>query len=160
MKAMFLDLDGVMNTDSAERDEYGHLFNDKCVANLAKIIEATGAEIVISSTWRSQGLARMVNMWMDRNLPGKVIDVTPDCAQLTHYKTLEYYDQVERGHEINEWILTHADELENYVILDDGNDMLDSQEFNFVRTDPKRGITDDVVEIAIFILNEYDHSTT
>ena len=57
-KVIFLDIDGVLNTSrwhnqvesSKLQDEYGYLFDPVAVANLAKIIEETGADIVISSS--------------------------------------------------------------------------------------------------------------
>jgi hypothetical protein len=45
----------------------------------------------------------------------------------------EYYDQIDRGHEIELWLKMHP-EVSNYVIIDDDNDMLDNQRANFVRT--------------------------
>jgi len=44
----------------------------------------------------------------------------------------EYYNQIDRGHEIELWLKMHP-EVSNYVIIDD-NDMLDNQGVNFVRT--------------------------
>ena len=55
-KIIFLDIDGVLNPkwwdSDKQSDNYGRLFDAKAVANLAKIIEETGAEIVISSMWK------------------------------------------------------------------------------------------------------------
>ena len=38
---------------------------------LKKIIDETGAKLVISSTWRMAGMIEMVNMWKHRNLASK-----------------------------------------------------------------------------------------
>ena len=50
MKVIFLDIDGVLNPkwwDSKKHvDIYGVAFDPKAVANLAKIIEKTGAKIM------------------------------------------------------------------------------------------------------------------
>ena len=59
-KIIFLDIDGVLsprwwNSDK-QSDNYGCLFDAKAVANLAKIVEETDAEIVISSSWKNVGL--------------------------------------------------------------------------------------------------------
>ena len=58
---IFLDFDGVLNTEyyqgvlqfqgKQQRDEYGALF-------------APGAEIIISSLWKSLGLAKIQELWM------------------------------------------------------------------------------------------------
>ena len=73
-KVIFLDIDGVLNTKywhaQKEKDQYGYTFDATAVANLAKIIEKTGADIVISSSWKCMGLAELRNMWVDRQLPG------------------------------------------------------------------------------------------
>ena len=85
-KILFLDIDGVLNTALWHRqaggeklkDKYGNLFDPNAVANLAKIIDKTGANIVISSSWKCMGLAKLQEMWKERKLSGKVVDVTPD----------------------------------------------------------------------------------
>lgn len=162
MKIIFLDIDGVLNVISQGRDEFGSIFHKHLENNLRKVIEATGAKIVISSTWRMNGLEAMQSMWLKRGLAGEVIDVTPDCAQLVSYGTMEYYDAVERGHEIQDWLDKHP-EVTRYVIFDDDNDMLQSQRANFVRTannkhhsdcvDIGYGLTKECAETAISILN-------
>jgi hypothetical protein len=92
MKVLFLDIDGVLNSydnrdvlgnlwninkENKSRDQFGVLFDERCVRWLKYIIEETGCKIVISSTWRSRGLKTMQLMWEMRDLPGEVIDCTP-----------------------------------------------------------------------------------
>lgn len=57
-----------------------------------------------------------------------------------------------RGEEIQMWLDEHP-EVTNYVIIDDDNDMLDSQESHLVQTSWYDGIQDYNVERAINILN-------
>lgn len=102
MKVIFLDIDGVLNVYPQGRDEFGSLFHKHFEDNLRLVIEKTNAKIVISSTWRYSGLKVMKDMWKQRNLPGEVIDITPDCAQIVDNGIVEFYDLVERGHEIQE----------------------------------------------------------
>ena len=77
---IFLDFDGVLNTEQYQawlaiegkpkKDAWGPLFDPRAVANLQKIVEATDARIVISSSWRyipTLGSLRM--MWEVRGLP-------------------------------------------------------------------------------------------
>jgi len=161
MKAIFLDLDGVLNVYCESRDEYGCTFHDHLVDNLRWVVEETGAKIVISSTWRRDGLDVMQNLWKDRNLPGEVIDITPTEVDVVDYGTCEFYDLVDRGHEIQQWI--NDNNITSYVIFDDDNDMLPSQMSNFVRTannqdhpdcvDIGYGLTKICAEKAIEILN-------
>lgn len=131
MKTIFLDIDGVLNVDYADRDQFGHIFRDEYVQNLKEIIEKTGAKIVISSTWKDKGIERMLALWKERNLPGEIIDVTPDCVDVCEATNIVYYDQVKRGHEIKLWLDRHP-EVTQYVILDDIQDFLDEQQDYFV----------------------------
>ena len=163
IKVIFLDIDGVLNVYGIEYDEYGQIFHEHLVDNLRRIIDETGAKIVISSTWRFYGLKRMQEMWKFRNLPGEVIDITIDCYDLIKEGRFEFYDDVMRGHEIQDWIDDNSHRLENYVILDDDNDFLPEQRGNFVRTanninhsdcvDVGYGLTKICSEKAIRILN-------
>lgn len=165
MKVIFLDIDGVLNVMRQEFDDYGQLFHQNLVDNLSYIINETGAKIVISSTWRHRGLDFIKNMWKHRNLPGEVIDITPDCWDLIKEEKfgLKYYDDVDRGYEIQDWLNNH--DVENYVILDDDSDMLESQINNFVYTygnkdhpdsyDIGYGLTRKCAEMAIKILYIY-----
>jgi hypothetical protein len=162
IKVIFLDIDGVLNVIPQGYDEFGGIFHSNFVDNLRRIIDETGAKIVISSTWRFGGLQRMKDMWEFRNLPGEVIDITIDCYELVKEGRFEYYDEVERGHEIQEWIDTHPN-IERFVILDDDNDFLPNQRGNFVRTsnninhsdciDIGYGLTKICADDAIRILN-------
>jgi len=131
MKTIFLDIDGVLNVDYADKDQFGHIFRDEYVQNLKEVIEKTRAKIVISSTWKDKGIERMFELWKERNLPGEIIDVTPDCVDVCESTNIVYYDQVKRGHEIKLWLDRHP-EVTQYVILDDIQDFLDEQQDYFV----------------------------
>ena len=89
-KFIFLDFDGVLNTEFYQgrlmyegktwQDEYGAYFDSLAVAQLKRIIDATGADIVVESSWKYLGLEAMQEMWQGRQLPGKVIDITPSSV--------------------------------------------------------------------------------
>ena len=65
-KIIFLDFDGVLNTEHYQNllyyqgktgsDKYGTLFDPEAVEQLKRIIDATHAEIVIESSWKCLGL--------------------------------------------------------------------------------------------------------
>jgi len=133
-KIIFLDIDGVLNVRTVERDEFGQTFNKEFVENLKYIIEQTNAKIVISSTWRYNGMTSLKKMWEKRDLSGELLDVTPNDVFAVKYFKLEFFDLVKRGHEIQLWLDKHKDEVENYVIIDDDDDMLNSQLKNYVKT--------------------------
>ena len=159
-KVIFLDIDGVLSPrwwdSDKQSDNYGRLFDAKAVANLSKIVEETEAEIVISSSWKNVGLVELQNMWRDRNLPGKIVDITPDYMsdELLLKEDSSNMDYLyERGSEIQGWLLLHGDDVGRYVIIDDMDDILPEQQFHFVQTDPEVGITNDDVKKVVHLLN-------
>lgn len=64
-KIIFLDFDGVLNTEhnqnmlvyhgKAWKDKHGAFFDPEAVAQLERIIVETGADIVIESSWKYLG---------------------------------------------------------------------------------------------------------
>lgn len=132
MKVIFLDIDGVLQVEFNKKDEWGHLFHKPFVENLRNIIDETGAKIVISSTWKMSGLQILKEMWLKRNLPGEIIDITPNEVDVVERGTCEFYDLVDRGYEIQQWI--DDNKPDKWVIIDDVNDMLPSQKNNFILT--------------------------
>lgn len=154
MKIIFLDFDGVMALMHKDRDEFGSLFHTEFINNLKKIVDNTGAKIVVSSTWRSSGLSEMKKMWLSRKMPSEIIDITPRCDGYTSYSDRDFetkYLTVCRGHEIQWWLSNvgkfqrinwskekqmeymQKSNVENYVIMDDDSDMLYCQREHFVR---------------------------
>ena len=71
-KYIFLDFDGVINTLKGK-------FDKNAVTNLRRLLERTDAKVVISSTWRLQGMEYIQQLWQEYQLPGEVIDLTPSC---------------------------------------------------------------------------------
>ena len=164
-KVVFLDIDGVLNTKwwytqmdrNTPKDKYGYAFDPNAVDNLKKIIDETGADIVISSSWKSFGISELEDMWQDRGLPGKLIGITPNTvsdemllnADLDHMELFSI-----RGTEIKEWLTKHGKHVSHYAIIDDMDNMLTEQRLHFVKTDPEIGITVEDAEKAIMILNQ------
>ena len=163
-KIMFLDIDGVLNTKwwytqmnrNTPKDKYGYAFDPKAVANLKRIVEETGADIVISSSWKSFGFSELEEMWTDRGLPGKLIGVTPNSVSDELLLEADI-DSIElfhiRGEEIKEWLTKHGKNVSNYAIIDDMDNMLPEQQSHFVQTNPEVGITEENAAQAIMILN-------
>lgn len=158
MKVLFLDIDGVLNHEShykwlMETDEptpqqqvfpYSE-FNPASCQILNKIIEETGCKIVLSSTWRLDGISKMNALFKHFGLP-QIYDVTPSLA----YK----YDTILcRGKEIDKWLSEHP-EVTKYAIVDDDNDMEEYQLPYFVKTDAyTNGLNEEIAEKIIKILN-------
>ena len=159
MKVIFLDFDGVMDTayyshvlgkeGLPSNDEFGAVFDPNCVRNLMEIIDKTGAEIVVTSSWKSlMTYNDMLNMWEERGLPGYVIDVTPSSSECRR-----------RGDEIDAWLQECKDECQ-YVILDD----IDESNFNehqlprLIVVNPYHGLDMMAAEKAIELLQSSDDS--
>ena len=167
---IFLGFDGVMcterhiedlrNSSMPASDQYGDLFDPQSVENLRRIIDATEAAVVITSSWRLQGLDRMEALWRDRKMPGVLLDITGQCFKAEDYLP-EIADAlagtemlVGKGNEIRQWLYENAPEDCRYVIIDCGTDMLERQRPHLIRTDPAVGISRNDVDLAIKILND------
>lgn len=147
---IFLDFDGVLNTEQYQaqlaidgkptKDAWGPLFDPRAVGKLRKIIEATDAGIVISSSWRwMHRLGSLRMMWEMRELPGEILDTLPCGAQY-----------ISRGEDIEYWLDRNG--RPGYVIIDDLDDFFSSQRDRYVETNPIVGITETDAIKAIEIL--------
>ena len=149
---IFLDFDGVLNTEQyqaglavegkTDKDAWGPLFAPCAVENLRRILEATDAAIVISSSWRYvHNLDSLRTMWTARELPGEILD-TLACGAT----------YISRGEEIDCWLERNAHP--DYVIIDDLDDFFPSQRDHYVETNPRVGITEADSQKAIEILRK------
>jgi hypothetical protein len=167
MKILFLDIDGVLNTPFGHDPEIAEKLSNKplkgsvitelwsaddlfpkLVEKLNKIIEQTGALVVISSSWRRvyppSNIAKMLEK---QGFKGKVIGKTP--VIFSSYGG----PWKDRGDEIKEW-LDANDGVDSFVILDDIDFEGIEKHFpkQFIRTDCDVGLTDDNVQKAVQIL--------
>ncbi|MBQ8298644.1 MAG: hypothetical protein IJX99_02060 [Clostridia bacterium] len=140
MNVIFLDVDGVLNNkehilklvELLGKEQYFQLHRDlgempfdyqSCML-LHGLINKTGAEIVLSSTWRlSPKHIEVLEKYTDL----KIKDKTPRLNTI-------------RGEEIKQYLEGHK-EITNYVIIDDDSDMLEEQKSHFVKVDTKKGLT-------------------
>jgi len=155
MKIIFLDIDGVLNIEE-ERDtipmaisssgiryrDFDDIPIERCVNNLNRVISETGAEIVITSTWRIQHsvLSLMYIFFLCGVKPAYILGRT------------SYDSNVKRGEEITEWLKEHP-EITNFVILDDDSDMVDLMD-HLILIDPEVGLTEADANKAIEMLNK------
>ncbi len=167
-KYLFLDFDGVLNTVSyAKRlrkegvepfDEFGAMFDPDTISNLKSIVEQTGCKIVLSSTWRNDGLMRMRALWKERNLPDEIYSMTPILLSTTYNdaRSGELFTIPEhnaKALEIQAWLHRYASEPCQYVILDDENVFFPKQQEHLVQTEEKQGLTITKAQLAIEVLN-------
>ena len=169
MKYIFLDFDGVLNTEYyqnllcyqglAIQDEYGALFDPEATKQLKRIIDDTQAKIIIESSWKYLGLEAMQEMWSARQLPGEIIDITSSSVSDKWLLTANL-DDIDpamghcKGMEIASWLADNAAQNDRYVIIDDEYVILDSQLSNFILTNAYDGITEELADRAISILNK------
>jgi len=154
MKVIFLDVDGVLNGNNTKEKIPGVGLlgiEDEKVEKLQKIVDATGAEIILSSTWRN-------DWWPTPNLENLPRHGQYLVSKLEKYgltisgKTKETHFEY-RGQEILDWVEKHNPDA--WVVLDDIKFGSFDYEvlFHFVQTDPTvDGLTDENVEKAIEIL--------
>lgn len=173
MKAIFLDIDGVMNSQDWYKrrtrhpvprtmDQYNEMeFDPECVKLLQKIIQETGATIILSSTWRlHEDNVKAVEKYCGI----KVAYCTPRLPRPAG-TSVEY---CERGKEIQAWIDEWSkyvyqnpakghianEPITRYVIIDDDTDMLPEQAEHFFHTDNRFGLTEPIAKEVIWHLNK------
>jgi hypothetical protein len=164
LKIVFLDFDGVINSDRyfdrfvASGSLLVHLAHEangidpEAVERLNAIIDATGAACVLSTSWRhGYPVDRLVEFLRSRGFCGEVIGRTPTSDEIDpgEWNLLETCDQ-ERGLEIAMWLRSHPD-VTAYVVLDDCPVGLAAEERR-VATEFATGLLDEHVELAIEML--------
>jgi len=138
MRALFLDIDGVLNHEPAES-----YFESEKIELLNHILANTDARLVITSSWRLGATPREMDEALSSQgvLPGRVIGITPCLDD-------------DRGKEICEWLRnwTYRFGIEKIAILDDRDDVGALTRF-LVRTDKRRGLQIQEADRIIVSLN-------
>lgn len=153
---MFLDFDGVLvvgghvrtypNDDPDDFYMAAHRFHPGCVQQINRVLEETGASVVVSSNWRKDySLDDIVRMLEDRGFEGgeDVIGQTP---------ILDPDNYVRRGREIDAWMTEHG-EPDRYVILDDDHRVGEYKSHLVPTQINEGGLTEGLADRAIEILN-------
>lgn len=154
MKIVFLDFDGVLNSKEWLRQNGDKIkettsmlqrgveeIDPKALARVKQIVDQTGAQVVISSSWRIlhsmselRSILRQAG-WID----APIIGPTPIIRDAGG----------KRGDEIHLWLNDH-DDIENFICLDDDGDFYADQ--NLIQTNWESGIQDEHVAEAIRFL--------
>lgn len=177
MKIIFLDFDGVLNSENwykilrekPDQEERYPLdeFDPSAIWRLNKIVQETGAQVVVSSTWRKgREIDELQSILDEAGFMGKVFDKTPVLRDMVGNSYT-----VPRGCEIDYWLKNsgkfqrinwsidvqeaHLEKsiVKNYIILDDDSDMLYNQKEHYIKISTLTGLTDENVNNAISILN-------
>ncbi len=115
-------------------------WNPVSLKALAEIIDRTGAEVVISSTWR---LDYPDSEWWTEQL--NIAGVKARCIGITGQSRNAF-----RGREIKAWLAENPDVTE-YVILDDESDFYPGQ--RRILTDLDYGLRLEQVDAVVAVLN-------
>ena len=152
MKVIFLDIDGVLNTEAYREnpdvDYFEAPISEIHMCLLEYLVKQTDAKIVLSSTWREY--------WKKGKTQSDPFGVY--INKLFSKYGLEIYDKTpelrDRSDEIDAWKKLHQGEVESYVILDDFDfEWSQENEKHLVKTTDENGLDEDVVEKAALILN-------
>ena len=147
MKVLFLDIDGVLNSDrsflayklnavlNVEPNEQVYNVIDPIAVNLLNLVLRHDVKVVVSSTHRKfhPELPALRNYLVELGVRGDVIGATVDGWQLK-------WEDGRRGAEIQEWLDRHP-HVTHFAILDDDSDMLDHHAPNFVHIDGRVGLS-------------------
>lgn len=168
MKIVFLDIDGVLNSSLT----HGRL-DKQYYELLQQLVEYTDCYFVISSSWRCMNVEDTryelsghikENNKKNKNRASKlqdpfpdwlidrIVDITPRAYYFINYNIQKHF-LCPRGIEIDKFLKDTDIDVENYVILDDDDDMLLSQINHLVVTDDEAGLTETDVQKCIKILN-------
>lgn len=150
-KVIFLDVDGVINSLVNQAEEWGvhgfdtMNFDPVNMKPLKVLVESTGAELILSSSWRHtdtpKDKAALKNLHRILAEYGLVL-----AGDIGPYRNL-------RQDAIADWLQKNPDVVD-YVILDDVNDGFEGENLRrFVVTDAYVGLTMEDIQKAINILN-------
>lgn len=163
MRVIFLDVDGVLNTDGYLEAQtkrkngifsYTMIFNfdPQSMDNLKKIIEATNSKIVISSSWR-EGMRyndlfwrTLINNLEKAGLGDRILGVTPISRKKS--------SRISKGNAIKEWLRQNRHlNIKKYIILDDEIESCEDICERLLLCDSYTGIDNYIREEAIKMLS-------
>jgi hypothetical protein len=140
MKAIFLDIDGVLNCDKTPNPrKFPYVVDKNLLVRFRKLVQATGAKVILSSTWRVDPIGLLAA----KHYQVPFDDVCPDMPGAP------------RCEELLTWLRQHP-EVIRYVVLDDDDDCLD--ELPLFQPSAKTGLTDEVAKgIEEFLAGRTDN---
>lgn len=141
MKVVFLDIDGVLVTPRTMHAAHHKLVTcsqeerlafciDNAALNVIQRIQNNGWNLVLSSTWRIGKTLEDIN------------EMFFPCGLSFVGKTGRHKTGI-RGLEIEEWL--EQNPVDDFIIIDDDNDMLPKQQGNLFLTHTQDGMTIDII---------------
>lgn len=178
ISAIFLDVDGVLNSHNywktldgrrsdagteATNEQYASgMIDSDAVAELNRIVKATGAVVVLSSSWRhAHSMTHMNRMLRFRGFDGFLVGATPELPHGVQTPAFREFLQANpehwtervncRGNEIQAWLDIMAKVVSKFTIIDDDSDMAHLEPF-LVKTPYETGLTPELADEAIAML--------
>lgn len=154
-KVIFLDVDGVLNDKNTKSRCQGYIgIDSKKVKLLAKLVNETGATIILSSSWKhywnkNPEYCDRFGIYLNKKLQQENLIIADKTYDKKKWR---------RGEGIKKFIEQH--DIKNFIVLDD--EIYDFYEYesiykNWIETDyDKGGITEEQIELAIRKLNGED----
>ena len=161
MKVIFLDIDGVLNEEKSRSRCGGYRgIDNKKVEILAKIVEETGARLVLTSTWKNhwqpsyKEFQGFLGNYLDRKMKKYGLRIYSKVASKDRRMGVYY----SRGESILYYL--SRNKPEKFVILDDYQYDYDScglTDYHVKTDNDNGGLTERLAVRAIAILNGEDN---
>jgi len=161
MRVLFLDIDGVLNTDRnfQKQGKQSQPFDPEAIAALNRVLRETDAKIVVSSAWRikPEGWTEAAQLeWLkellaSEGVKGEVVGFTPwlIIGEKEEFAPGHFmYPSSPRRDEIAAWLKDHP-EVTSWVAVDDD---FEAGPLNLVLCDEEDGLTDALADEVIEIL--------
>ena len=141
MRIIFLDIDGVLNHWDGIQKHGMDYIGDAQVAQLARVVDATDARFVLTSTWRleDKNITLVREAMAKHSIDEMLIDFTSNLGY------------TKRAAEIRKWMFDNRHHIEKFAILDDDDEIIGDQGFNdqFFHTDGTKGLTKEIADKMI-----------
>ena len=128
MDVIFLDIDGVLNSEATPNPrKFPYIVDARLLAIFEDLVTRTEAKVVLSSSWRTDPVGLLAANYY--GVP--FTDVCPDLPG------------VSRCEEMLQWLSAHQ-EVHRYVVIDDESDCLD--DLPLFQPSSKNGLTKEIAD--------------
>jgi HAD domain in Swiss Army Knife RNA repair proteins len=128
MNVIFLDIDGVLNSDATPNPrKFPYIVDPGLLGIFKDLVRRTGATVVLSSSWRTDP----VGLLAAKFYAVPFMDVCPDLPG------------VSRCEEMLQWLSAHQ-EVHRFVVIDDESDCLD--DLPLFQPSARTGITTEIAD--------------
>lgn len=162
-KYIFLDIDGVLNSEHTWDEKMSNCISHKYLENLQKIVEKTDAKIILSSSWRvyfgeytkeprNIFAINLVQALAKHNL--KLHDMTPFIkGKFSNERGLEIKTYIDQ-HKITDYIIIDDEEFSDFKKHIDMSRFIQTKFGDETTTIENEGLNKKIAEKAIEILNK------